>query len=1564
MLDVVGVGWPNVDEDAYRDMADALRVFADDADDDAHAAYQHIQQLLSSGQSESLTALDNHWSKVQGKHKDLAKASRTIAGALDRVADIIVARKIAAVGELADPCATVGVTLAFAPVTAGLSTLLAGAKIAATRIAFKRILKEMAEAAVSEIVATLTEPAVAAIENIVADLAIQTAMNAAGVQDGYNTDRTVQAGKDGLQINSAGGASGPSPGGGPEIDHDAHGKAGMRLANVRISMNGRTKGKLGRAKSHHGRAKGKDSLTAVLDTTIEGVTEKLGKALKDLGDHVGKTVPNAITRSSKTHKNTDQDVRDRVKSIVSNDGKDEGGLDGRRGISDGEQHRGSDDTRVKPNSLDGARDDARRNAVSLEKKTCRNDPVDVATGEMTLPQTDLSLPGVLPLVLRRTHLSEYRWGRWFGRSWASTLDERIELDAKGKGAVWAREDGSLLIYAVLPAPGDTDGVQPLEGPDLPLMYEGQDNASTTYRITDPSSGWTRYFTGSPYNESSAYWLKEVRDRNDNYVSFARRPDGAPVSVAHSGGYHVQLTADSSRVTALAVRAPTGPVTLLDYGYDAAGDLTGLTGPVGRPMRFTYDADGRITSWTDRNLSTFQYVYDSARVVRTIGPDGFLSATFGYDVEAGTGHRVVRYTDSTGDTTVFRLNHRLQVVAETDPLGNTTTQAWGPDDRLISRTDPLGHTTELTWDDQGNLASVRLPDGALATARYNALGLPVEVTTAEETVWRQTFDELGNCTSTCAPDGSVTRFTHDRTGAVAVITDALGDVTRIRADRAGLPLEITDAGHHVTRVVRDHLGRPTRITDATGETEHFAWDAEDRLVSRVLKDGSREAWTWDGEGNCLTHTDAHGGVTTAEYGHFDKPITRTTADGARYELRYDTELRLERVTNPLGQTWDYSYDPAGRLSAESDFDGRETRYAYDTAGRLASRTTPLGRTLTYTWDAMDRLAALDSGGSVTRYTYSAGGRLTGARSPASALTMERDVMGRLVSETVDGRTSRYTYDLLGRRLTRTTPTGAVSRLEYNAEGDRVRLITNGHALAFTHDVLGRELSQSWGTLQTPVTLDTAWDTRSRPSHRSLTSRGVTLRERQYVYRADSYPVSLSESTADSRRDTNISLDPLGRPVAVEAPGRREHYTYDAAGNQTAADWPEANGHTDARGRRDYDGGRLISAGSIRYEHDAAGRVVVRRRTRLSRKPDIWRYAYDAEDRLIACTTPDGIVWRYTYDPLGRRTAKLRMAADGRTVAEAVSFTWDGTQLAEQSDTVTGTTVTWEYEGSRPLAQYERRAPGNEETDARFFVIVSDLVGTPTELVSETGDTAWRARSTCWGATAWNKGATAYTPLRFPGQYADPETGLHYNYFRLYDPDTARYTSLDPLGLSPAPNPSTYVLNPWTWTDPLGLAPKRCQMDAYDWNGGVRYGRLDHLGRPTGVYAQLRPEMLHTGSEAGSLWPPGWRGNGTAFNEARGHLLADRLGGAGKGRLAFHNLVTQTQTPTNSPDQRDQVEQVIFDAVKKGEIVQYNIKPVYEGSNPIPIRIEFTAFGNDTFKFTHSMENPAAGVRTGV
>ena len=68
------------------------------------------------------------------------------------------------------------------------------------------------------------------------------------------------------------------------------------------------------------------------------------------------------------------------------------------------------------------------------------------------------------------------------------------------------------------------------------------------------------------------------------------------------------------------------------------------------------------------------------------------------------------------------------------------------------------------------------------------------------------------------------------------------------------------------------------------------------------------------------------------------------------------------------------------------------------------------------------------------------------------------------------------------------------------------------------------------------------------------------------------------------------------------------------------------------------------------------------------------------------------------------------------------------------------------------------------------------------------------------------------MRFPGQYYDEETGLHYNWHRYYDPDTGRYLTPDPIGLAGGINPFVYVENdPVNWVDLLGLD----MMDSY-WN----------------------------------------------------------------------------------------------------------------------------------------------------
>jgi RHS repeat-associated protein len=60
-----------------------------------------------------------------------------------------------------------------------------------------------------------------------------------------------------------------------------------------------------------------------------------------------------------------------------------------------------------------------------------------------------------------------------------------------------------------------------------------------------------------------------------------------------------------------------------------------------------------------------------------------------------------------------------------------------------------------------------------------------------------------------------------------------------------------------------------------------------------------------------------------------------------------------------------------------------------------------------------------------------------------------------------------------------------------------------------------------------------------------------------------------------------------------------------------------------------------------------------------------------------------------------------------------------------------------------------------------------------------------------------------PLRYAGQYADKETGLHYNLFRYYDPGVGRFTVQDPIGLAGGDNLYAYAPNPLTWIDPFGL-----------------------------------------------------------------------------------------------------------------------------------------------------------------
>ncbi|MEV6754061.1 DUF6531 domain-containing protein [Streptomyces sp. NPDC051214] len=1044
-------------------------------------------------------------------------------------------------------------------------------------------------------------------------------------------------------------------------------------------------------------------------------------------------------------------------------------------------------------------DNFARTAKAVWKKL--TDPVDLATGQMFLPQTDIELPGILPLAFTRRVASDYRTGWWFGPTWTSTIDQRLEVDEQG--VVLVTEDGLLLSY---PHPrGPMAEVLPEAGPRWPLTHLDDGG----YRVDDPATGQRRLF-GAPGGEGLAL-LERIADRNNNTIDFEYDRHGTPLAIRHSAGYHLELDVDEGRVAALRLvgAADDGTdIVVKKYGY-ADGNLTSVTNSSGLPLRFTYDERLRITSWTDTNHSRYDYAYDELdRCIAEGGEAGHIAVRLDYGGAdpAWPGCHITTLTPTDGAVSRFVINDNCLVVGEIDACGGITRFEYGSRHEVLSCTDAVGSRTEFRNDRQGRPLVVTRPDGSTTTFAYNDLGQPVTLTLPDNSTWSIEYDDRGNRISITDPTGATTRNAFDAQGRLTSVIDAHASTTQVRCNSAGLPVEVSDQLSAVTRYEYDGFGRVTKFVDPLSNATCMKWTVEGKLAYRVAPEGISESWAYDGEGNCIRHIAASGEITSYEYTHFDLLAARTYADGARYIFKHDAALRLTQVVNPRGETWDYLYDAAGRLVSEVDFDNRALGYEHDAAGRVTARVNPLGQVIEFKYDVMGKIVEKNAAGIRTQYEYDSMGRRTRTVGPDAEVTWTYDRAGRVLSETVDDRTLALTYDAVGRRTSRTTPTGAHSTYRHDAAGRQVSISSSGHTLGFSYDESGREIER---LVDNTLSLWQGWDTAGRLTDQRVF--GVSqqqIQRRTYSYSPDGRLTTINDPL---QGETAIRMDAVGRVTEVEARNWTETYAYDQLGNQARAAWPTGPQSDEVQGRRRYDGSRLVGAGSVRYENDAAGRVVVRRKTRVSRKPDVWQYVWDPEDRLVSATMPDGTVWRYRYDPYGRRISKQRFLAHSNKASEEIVFTWEGHTLAEQttvsSDAPHPVVLTWEHIGLKAIAQTERLLDSStqEEVDSRFFAIVTDLIGAPTELVDQTGAIAWRARKSAWGVTTWPRNSSAYTPLRFPGQYYDPETGLHYNCFRYYDPEVGRYTTPDPLGLAPAPNPSTYVDNPHVQADPSGLSP---------------------------------------------------------------------------------------------------------------------------------------------------------------
>jgi RHS repeat-associated protein len=158
---------------------------------------------------------------------------------------------------------------------------------------------------------------------------------------------------------------------------------------------------------------------------------------------------------------------------------------------------------------------------------------------------------------------------------------------------------------------------------------------------------------------------------------------------------------------------------------------------------------------------------------------------------------------------------------------------------------------------------------------------------------------------------------------------------------------------------------------------------------------------------------------------------------------------------------------------------------------------------------------------------------------------------------------------------------------------------------------------------------------------------------------------------------------------------------------------------------------------------------------------------------------------------------------------------------------------------------------------IYTIDTDHLNTPRQLKDATGKVVWSWNSANFGNLKPNEdpdgdGNKVTFNLRFPGQYYDQETNLHYNYFRDYNPATGRYQQSDPIGLGGGINTFGYVSgNPLSLFDPLGLL----------WTYCIRSGNISHDGGPVieGGYSGFGKKQnnpIHAGHKDGPIGDGRW------------------------------------------------------------------------------------------------------------
>ena len=930
----------------------------------------------------------------------------------------------------------------------------------------------------------------------------------------------------------------------------------------------------------------------------------------------------------------------------------------------------------------------------------------------------------------------------------------------------------------------------------------------------------------------------IDENGIRFASWAYDAAGRALSSEHAGGVdHFSITYDAHGNST--VTDPLG--TARTYAYEtllgiprATGVSRPCSGGCGAESAFTaYDASGNVASTTDFNGIASSHVHDLVRNlelsrVEAVGTAEQRSTTtqwhsdfrvptriteagqtisLGYDaagrlistaVTAGSTTRKWRFAyNSTGQlaradgprTSVQDVTRFYYYAPDvTCPNGHAT----GCRGQIASVRNAKGHLTKFShYDAHGRLGRLSDPNGLFTHFAYDARGR-LKRTTVNGGVTNYAYDKVGSLLRVTSPTGTFVELKYDTAGRLTGISDRAGNRAEYALDAAGHRLreDFYDVGNNKVRERRwvyDALSRIVAEIGGSNQTTSFTYDAAGNPVSVVDPAGRAWSYAYDALNRLVAAEDPSGGLTTYRYDSRDRPLEIVDAEGLRTTYSYSGFGDLLRRVSPDTGTTRYTYDLLGNPLTRTDASGVTARYSYDALNRPTAIDYPgTDADVAYVWDTGTRqkgfLKVARRGTQSVELSWTRRGKLAsmqhssaGVPHPGGPVRYAYNKNDQLVSVSFgDARDVLYTYNGNG-------AIGGIRAVDHSTPGDASGDIVRTVASAITRLPFGPVKSLIYGNT---LKLQRSFDLDYRLTRQTVGN----LQKLEFSYDTAGNIASITNQLNPGGGHSYI-YDVLDRLAASSGPFGTASYSYDAVGNRlselldgkttTSVYEPGRHRLTATNGDRvrafSYSAsGNTVTDGEHLFSYGSDGRLdhVHRGATMIA------AYGYDAFGQRVEKTT-DGPPRHFEYDQGGRllrETGREYVWLDGELVALL-----DGSNLN--------------------------------------FVHVNQL-GAPVIVTNAGRRPVWRATYEPFGKAALTNPALTLN-VRLPGQYLDTETGLHYNYFRDYDPSLGRYLQSDPIGLAGGMSTYAYAANnPINSVDPTGEHPLAAAILAWRGWGIIR------------------------------------------------------------------------------------------------------------------------------------------------